>query len=195
METPSIRTDFIPRQTSIKTPYGRGSRNNYFFLVSVIFFIVVLLVWGGLMVYEYILKKDNTSLEESLKKHASENVDTELANELEAFDNKLKTAETLLNNHMNTSLLFNLLEQDTLTTSVRYVDFSYSIEDGSVVVSLSGEAKSFASLGYQKKVLEDNPKIINPQFTSFTIDQEKGFILFNLSYSVDKSVTSFGENI
>jgi len=192
METPAIKTDFIPK-TSINHGKSR-SFNNLFFILAIVFFFLSIFIWGGLTGYEYLIKEEKRSLEITLSKKVEENVDKEFIKDLEIFDNKLKAIKDLLDDHTSIAVLLDLIKQDTLTNSVRYSDFSYSANDGMLVVTLSGEAKSFASLSFQKKVLLENPKITDPVFDSFNINEE-GFISFNLTYLVEPKVASFSEKI
>ena len=195
METPAVQANFIPKQGAGGSSIKKGSYNNLFFFIAVGIFILALFAWGGLLVYEYFLEEERQALETELSQKVAANVDRGLVDELKELDDKLVAAETLLDNHVNPALLFGLIEQDTLTTSVRYSSFSYSVEEGELVVSLSGEAKSFASLGYQKTVLEQDERIISPEIGSFNINEEAGLIEFDLTYRVDKGVVSFGQNL
>lgn len=195
METPAVQANFIPKQGAGGSSTKKGSYNNLFFFISIGIFILAIFAWGGLLVYEYFLEEERRALETELSQKVAANVDRGLVDELKEFDDKLVAAEILLNNHINPALLFGLIEQDTLTTSVRYSSFSYAVEEGELMVSLSGEAKSFASLGYQKTVLEQDERIISPEIGSFSINEEAGLIEFDLTYRVDRGVVSFGQNL
>lgn len=193
METPAVRTDFIPKQSQ-RPSFKKSSFSNPFFVIAIGIFFLVLFVWGGLTAYKYLLEQEKTQREATLTEQFEQNVDADLVNELETFDDKLQAVEDLLDNHTDIALLLDLIEQDTLTNSVRYSDFNYSVEDGNLVVTLSGEARSFASLGFQKKVLLENENVIDPVFSSFGINEEEGLVTFRLTYSIDPRVTSFGQN-
>ena len=182
-------TTFIPKNK--QTPARRKKYYNIFFGFSIFALFGVLSLWGGLFIYNRILVTEKSQVDNQLKTITSNIVSEELIKDFQILDLRLTTAEKLLNQHVNLAPFISLLEDQTLTNSVRFANIDFSHADGTFSVSMSGVARNFESLGYQKKVFTDEPSFTNIVFDGFSINEETGNIDFNTTFDVLHDLLSY----
>lgn len=189
MESPVVKTTFIPRQ-DMGLQRKRSTYRGVFSLFGVLFLVVALGGWGGMMLYREKLKTDKISLESDLATK-TQNIDRDLINELKQLDAQLLIAEELLNGHTTLAPVFRFLSDSTLSTSVRYEDFHYTASDGIARVELSGTASNFSALNYQAEVLKENDTISEVFFENLSVNTETGDVEFNLSFNISHELISY----
>jgi hypothetical protein len=189
-----FQTSFIPKKTfDIGGPPARSSKASLSGIISFVAFIIFMVsIVGGVGVFLYgrFLIASIASKKESLER-ARAAFEPELIRELSRLDSKLRLSQSLLDAHVAPSGIFDLLESLTLET-VRFTDMSYTMDDQSIRLSLSGEALSFASIALQSDEFGKNRRITEPVFSGLTLD-EKGNVRFTVEALIDPSLLSYRE--
>src|SRR3989338_2014575 len=122
------KTSFIPKQAMVKTPQPVRSVG-WPTALAMFLAVAAILVYGGLFMYQSILKNDIKNLSVSLDR-AKGAFETNLIAELQIIDARLSTGGMLLKQHSAMSPLFSLLEEKTVQT-LRYKNFALkTIGDG-----------------------------------------------------------------
>lgn len=191
METPVVKTNFIPKKVPVPSRQQRRFQN-VFLWISILLIFGSISAWGGFMFYKDYLEKEKMALQSDLERVATENINLKLVDDLGTLDKRLNAADKLLNSHTISSPIFDFLGDETLTSEIRYSSFRYRAEEGGLhTVSLAGKAASFNSLGYQKQVLDESKLIVNPEFSNFAINDETGDVVFNLVFYLNPSLVSY----
>jgi len=200
MDSPIIKTDgntkttssFIPKQETPASYRRKASSEGIFFIVAILILIVAISSWGGLMFYEYKLSDDKAEKDTLLVQKGSEvfEIEKDLISDLQKLDTQLTSVGALLLRHTTLTPLFVFLEDNTLTTSVRFSSMSYSLENDGAHINLSGEAKDYSSLAYQEDVFEKNPLVRNWVFGDYNL-ADNGNVNFSLGLILDPAVISY----
>src|SRR3989344_1896590 len=122
MDSPAIRTSFIPK-TSLSARGPRKEGLGFFTFLALAILFISLLGWLTAFTYKSLLERDVHDLEASLTR-AKESFDPGLLSVFENLDRRLNAAEDLLEEHTTLTPLFVLLDELTLK-SIRYNYFSY----------------------------------------------------------------------
>ena len=153
------RSSLIPTETSgaIPVQMKRKRTIHAFGLIATIVFILSLLGAVGVFLYKDYL---GSKLEEAKKGFdATSNDETERSMaEIRRYDDKLRIAEQLLNNHVAASRIFEKLEDFTKQT-VRFSSFEFIHDPGfESAVTLRGETGRFSSVALQKmQIFQEGP--------------------------------------
>ena len=189
--TPGIqntKATFIPQKQNVNVKSKRY--NNIFFTLSVIILLLALGAWAGLIVYNSTLEAQRDELENRLKIATENLIQEQLVKDLQNLEARLVATDKLLSDHKNISPVISLIENSTLTNTVRFDNLAVQTSEGVYVVSMDGEAKDFESLAYQNIVFEEEPFIRNVDFNSFSINEESGDVSFNVSFELDDDLIS-----
>src|SRR6056297_255512 len=81
-------------------------------------FVIVLLIALGVFLYGQYLENANAEIERQISGEADQ-IDEEVLAELKAFDARLNSVEDLMDNHIASSYLLNLIGETTVT-SIRF---------------------------------------------------------------------------
>lgn len=186
--TPTIPTSFVPRQ-----PVGSGrpqySGRNYFLIGSIVLLGVMVLLSGAVFAYNRYL---TTVRDEKLAalNSAKNSIDTSTVEGFIRLQNRLASAQTVLNDHIGLSQFFNFLEQQSLQT-IRYNSLNITVaDDRTATVVMTGTAKTFNSLAAQSSAFAQNTLIKRAIFSSFVINKDNT-VDFSLTFGTDKSLTAF----
>ncbi len=191
MESPIVKTDFVPKKETTSSN-RKASSQGIFFALTVVIFIAVISLWGGLMIYNYFLEKEKVAVEENLKIESAKVLNTQgdLIKNLRKLDTQLKTIDKLLNRHTVFEPLLQFLGENTLKDTVRYNSFDFEIDEGLLSVTVTGEVESFTSLAFQEDVLEENPLIHDFDISEYNL-MENGNISFGLNLKISSEVVSY----
>ena len=186
---PNFQTSFIPKKPMLEQRVVEKKSINILLIVAIFIFLTVIVASGGLYFYK-------TTLTQNLKRMGS---DLDLAKnrfesakigELKLLDKRLNAANEILGKHISISPIFELLEGITMKT-VRYNNFGYSLDGkGGIAVSMSGQAIGYRSIALQADLFSKNKNIIDPLFSNLSLD-EKGNVLFNLTFSVNSNFVNY----
>ena len=153
---PKFNTSFIPKEslnveTSRRTykkdkspsgAYGIG------FVVTMLVALGAIVATVGILFYAHAIKVGIAEKQELLEEQYAQ-LDTDVVQTLRAFNDRLRAAEHLAENHVAFSRFFTLLEQYTLRSGVRYTNMSFTVNEDEPRVSLSGEASALSNVALQ----------------------------------------------
>ena len=187
MENPFQTTSFIPKRPLATERAVEPRHSSVFSLLAMFFFIGSIISAGGVYFYNksvgarIIVKKDQIS-------HSEDAIDTKFLDEIKELDRRIKASNTILDNHIALSPIFQALSVITLK-SIRYSHFDYKISNDSekgktVDISMDGTAQSYRSIALQSDKFSENRNIQDPVFSNLSLT-DKGLINFNLSFSVN----------
>jgi len=185
-----FQTSFIPKKTMVENPKRIKSGGGFFNLIAFVLFLASLLSIGGVYFYRNSIQNDIEEYRDSLIR-ARGSFEPGLIRELQILDKRLNAANTILDKHVAVTPIFVLLQEITLPT-VRYSDFTYSLDERSnlVNVEIKGESRGYHFIALQADLFSKNKFIKNPIFSKFSLDQV-GNVDFNLTFSVDRSLVSY----
>lgn len=121
-----------------------------FNLIATLILVVSLVSAAGTFVYtEYYLKQQLDDAKTTLSE-MSESENTQKMEEIRRYDEQLKMAEMLVNNHLAVSTVFSVLESTT-KSAVQFDSFALTYDPGAeVTLSLAGNADTLSSVARQK---------------------------------------------
>ncbi|MEK7606353.1 MAG: hypothetical protein AAB458_02050 [Patescibacteria group bacterium] len=183
-----FQTSFIPKKSFDVGPVKPARVTSLFFIISMLLFILSVAAAAGVFGYQKFLESSIVRKKEELQK-ARAAFEPELIRELSRLDTKLRTAEELLSTHIAVTGIFELLQGVTLET-VQFTDFGYALEPLGVRITMSGLARSFASVALQSDEFGKNRFIREPVFSGFSLD-DRGDVEFSVTALIDPSVVSY----
>ncbi|KKQ35002.1 MAG: hypothetical protein US50_C0029G0009, partial [Candidatus Nomurabacteria bacterium GW2011_GWB1_37_5] len=145
--------------------------------------------------YKIILAKGISSIDLELRK-AEASFDESLVKDMQSLDKRVKSSKEVLSQHIIVSPILQVLGDLTLRT-VRYTKFQYSYsreEANKIEVNMSGQASSYRAIAIQAALLGGNKNILNPVFSNLTLD-DRGRVLFDLSFSVDQNFLNYEQSV
>lgn len=190
---PRLQASFIPKKPLMEHSAVAATPRQSVGLFSVlawIIFVISLCLALGVFLYNLYLNNSITNLTNTINTTEQEYAASSatLAT-YSRMDDRLKTASELLNAHIAASPIFAFLEQNT-AQNVRLNSFTFAYVNGatpgtpnSVDITLSGEAKSFNSLGVQDDVFSGNPIVQNPVVSNIGLDAD-GNVTFSLAATI-----------
>ena len=180
-----VKTSFIPK-ASLKVERSESVRKTTFGVVNTaaaVILIAAILAAIGIFFFEQFTKSSIENKRASLDR-ARAAFQPATIKELSRLDSRLLVGASLLSSHTAPSLLFDFIEQETLS-SVRFRDFSYGeTGPGRVVLSMSGEARSFNAVALQSDAFGKSQVFSEVIFENLNID-ETGNVVFNFSAVVN----------
>lgn len=176
-------------------PRSGGRSIGILSFVCTLIFALAVLASAGVFVYEKYLGGRIANMEESLTA-AREALQPSLIQELLREDSRIVAAEQVVQNHVSLSALLELIQSLTLR-SVRFTSFEYEIDETNpnlITITMAGEARTYANVALQEKVLADNQNFINPQFSDLDLN-ERGDITFTLTANINPDAVSYNRII
>jgi hypothetical protein len=183
---PQFKTSFIPKKpdAGAEVRRSRGGPVGLLFVLSFIVFVIALLLTVGLFFYQESLRGGIERRTADLDQ-ARQAFETELFQEIIQLDNRLKTADQLLEQHVAVSRFFDFLEENTLQ-AVQFTSLEYTaLPDGNISIALEGRAQSFSTLALQSDVFNTTNILRNALFADLNVDQ-LGDVIFSLTATIDK---------
>ncbi len=188
----NFQTSFIPKKplAEDRAPQARGV--SLFGLIATILFFSSLVAAGGVYLYKGSVAKSIVSMQGQLD--AARNAfEPSLITELGTLDRRIASANELLKNHIVVSPIFNALQINTLK-SIQFTKFSYTTPtdpSAQIPVRMSGRARDYTSIALQSDQLAGNKNIHNAIFSNLALDERTGFVLFDLSFTVDPDLVRY----
>lgn len=130
------------------------------FIIATIVTSGAIIATGGVLWYSYYLTSNTELLKQEVAR-LEEDLRPELINQLLNLDKKMSGLRVLLDNHVVTSNVFKLLEENTLT-HVHFSSFSYFADARKI--DLSGEAATYSTLSQQVRLFEALPQVERVDF-------------------------------
>ena len=180
-----IQASFIPKKDIKKRSRGGGFSVNIFLLIAVVIFLTAIFAALGVFLLEKKTQADINQASAELEKE-QDNFGLEAIREFVLASNRLQAADEIINNHINVSEVFRLLESETLTEVV-ISNFSFRTEQDKVVITARGTAPTYEHVSVQSNLYgkDDNP--IKDLILSDVDQNREGGVAFNISFSIDKS--------
>ncbi|MFZ2887003.1 MAG: hypothetical protein WA021_04260 [Minisyncoccia bacterium] len=188
MET-GIKSSFIP-QAPVVGPGSarrRGGGFDFFVILSIMLFVASATLAAGVFLYVQFLESSNASKLEQLER-AKQAFEPALIEELTRLDDRMRSADIVLSQHIAPGALFKLLEQLTLQT-VSFSSFDFTSADDTINISMQGLAQSVNSIALQADLLSRSGMIVNPIFSD--INRQIGGVRFNFSADVRPEALSY----
>ncbi len=188
----NFQTSFIPKKPMIEESVVRSRGTSFFTVIAIIVFFTMVLASGGIYFYKISLTKqiDQMTADLAIAKNRFE--PAKIA-QLQQLDKRLTAATQIVAHHIAISPIFDLLEQVTLKT-IRYSKFDYTLAEApntKLNVTMSGQAIGYRSIALQADLFTKHSKdIIDPVFSNLSLDN-KGNVVFDLSFSVDPSFVNY----
>lgn len=187
----NFQTSFIPKKPMIEQKVVTASKPAGFLLViSIIIFVAMIAVSAGAYFYKTTLSASVIQMQEDLVKARNRFEPTEIT-KLKNLDKRLDAANEVLSNHIAITPIFKALEVSTLKT-IRYTSFSFDANDKKIIVKVSGQAVGYRSVALQADVFSKNKNLIDPVFSNLSLN-DKGNVLFDLTFSVDPNFVNYGQ--
>ncbi|MBI3627129.1 MAG: hypothetical protein HY220_00020 [Candidatus Sungbacteria bacterium] len=163
-----------------------GSLANLLFIISVVALFGVVLATAGLFLYKQYLIKNTADLKDQVAKLEND-LRPDLINQLLSLDQKLSSLKGILANHISSSNVFGLLEQNTLP-QVHFTAFSYL--NDSKKISLKGETTSYATVAQQVRIFEAVPQVASVSFGGLATN-DKGVTNFVMDIIFKPSLVQY----
>lgn len=191
-----IQSSFIPQEAEVVVSNNdryAGSTDglsDLFTLFAVVLFVASLALAGGVFLYEQFLSTQTSQKIEDLAR-AKAAFDPALVQRLIRLDDRMRTAQQLLEAHPAPSVVLEALNQSTLTT-VSFGSFGYDAADAkNITVTMSGLARSINSVALQDDVFSKNDVLTNPIFTG--IARQADGVHFNVKTDVNHTALKYSK--
>lgn len=195
---PQMPTSFIPKRPVSSDPVPEQQSSRAVGILSLIAFVVVAATavsYGGVYLYQkqLIAQKAKT---DALINEARNGIGTEFLTDMKMLSNRIEGVKAVIKRHIVVTPIFASLEQSTLR-SIQYKSFGYEFVSDpataqqTVKVTLTGVAKSYATIALQSDSFTQNALIKNPVFSNLTIDDKTSNVNFKLAFTVNPAALSY----
>lgn len=195
MDSP-FKSSFIPKQSlAEQTPRRKTHTIGFFTLLVVIIFLTTVALTVAVFLYQSYIKRDIAKMRGDLV-IARDSLNPTRLEELRRLDTRIKEAKKRLDAHTAPTLLFKLLEANTLQ-NVRYRNFEYeTLENSTIHIVIEGEARNFSAVALQSDQIQTgaDKNILNPIFNDLNPDQE-GFVDFTIDANVANDFIGYGNSL
>jgi hypothetical protein len=192
-----FQTSFIPKKSLMQEGTSTKSNVSLFLLLSILIFLVSLGIAGYVFLENQYLIAQINAAQQTITKNKS-SFDTTTIDSIVELNSRINIAQTLLDNHVAVSPIFNFLQQATLK-NVRFKDFNFSSDgkdaNGNNVVSIkmSGQARDFETVASQADEfgLPAWSHIINQPKVSDLVLNADGSVSFSFSADIVPAYLSY----
>ena len=162
---------------------------NVFNFVGMIIFLCGMILAVGVFIYTDMAQRDLDAKRTQLEQEKSSFSQGDILG-LRALDRRIAVAQTLLDQHLAPSVVFEMLEERT-QTDVQFVEFAYTRrESGSVELIFDGKAMRFNTVGLQSQQLASAPELASVIFSDVDIDVEDN-VNFTITSEADTSELAY----
>lgn len=209
MET-KFQTSFIPKKPLPSSPgsvtpamphkAGPDLSNVYMTIATIIFVISLLAVGGAYFAKIYFVKAQEDYKQQLAIREKEFNI--EQISLMKAQSSKIALAQQLLNNHLATTKIFDVISKLT-AESVRFLSMDVTVPvgtPGTMQISLAGYGKDFASVAFQSDVLNSLEKynlrsvVRNPIVSNPTVNSGSS-VSFGFTAQVDPSSFLYSKSL
>ncbi len=191
-----VTTSFIPKESlSSERAVRKPTSGGPFIIINIVatFILVTALlaalgVYVGLIITNRAIEIGNQDLQ------AKEDLyEIKTINELDSLSRRIKSANTILQNHISASIVLDELELQT-KKQIKFNSFSLAKDQafGSYKVTMSGEGASLNVIAQQAKQFSDSTILVDPIFSG--VDKvENGNAVFNFTALIPQSRMTYAE--
>jgi len=188
-ETP--KTSFIPKQAMGGVP-GKAPRRavhfNVFNFIRMAVFLCGLILAVGVFIFKDLSERELADQRQELEARKSSFSLSDIES-LRELDRRITVAGALLDRHLKPSLIFDMLEQRTLS-ELSFEAFSYTRRpSGSVEVILDGTASRFNTVALQGRQFQNAAALSGVTFSDLQVN-ENG-VRFLVTSEVDERVLKY----
>lgn len=188
---PTIPTSFVPKQPVSSGMRKQKSGLNLLLIGSSALLGIATLVCAGIFGYELYLKGARDAKQAELAA-AQRAVDIDTVEGFIRLRDRLSATESILNQHVELSEFFDVLEARTLQT-VRFSNLIVSVSgDRSAEIEVEGVARSFNALAAQSASIAAEKRIKRAIFSGITVN-DNGTVAFSLTATLDPRIITSGE--
>lgn len=183
---PTIPTSFVPKQPVTVTK-KRMSGANPFLMLS--YFILGVAVVGCLVLFGFEYYLNSVAARKAAEvTSAQNNIDQATVTQFIRLRDRFTAAKAVLNNHVELSQFFDLLESITLQ-GVRYNSLSVTVTDSRTAqVQLAGAARSFNTLAGESSAFAAQGRIKRAIFSGINSNPKDGTVTFSLTADLDPTL-------
>jgi hypothetical protein len=186
---PRFQSSFIPKKPIAAATQSRRGPINLLSLIATVVFIVAIAAAAGSFFYQNYLNDRIASDEQSLNLTKGQ-FDPATINQIIRLDTRLNVAGSLLSGHRSLSNLFAALESTTIQT-VRFTSFTFATGDqGSLTLSLKGEALNFSDVALQSAAFNRVSYFKNVSLGNLSVEPT-GAVSFNATMTVTPSLVAY----
>ena len=191
-----FKTSFTPPKTPIVSregPHASWGGVNLFSIIAFVTFFLTGALAAGVFFYKSYLVRAIVTMDASLAE-AKKSFEPEFIEEAARLHARIAAGKELLNQHRALSPLFDILEKKTLE-NVRFQDLHFTAEqEKDILLSMTGEARSFNAVALQSDVFGTEPSFTNPVFSNFNLN-DSGDVVFDFSTTVDVELLRYREMV
>lgn len=185
---PNFQSSFIPKDSPTQSPLQKKSVG-LFGMLSILLLIISIALAAGLFVYSGIVKSNIESLKSEMDQSVN-SIDEKTISEMTKFSDRLNVVQGIVSKHQVISNFLSLLSSLTVN-NVEYNEFHYSImQSGTVLVTLNGKARDYATLALQQDIFSKNKYIKSSKFEELQLSG-KGQVSFKLTIEADPEITLY----
>jgi hypothetical protein len=193
---PKFQSSFIPKGPVAPTgpvadAYGRPHAS-FFGIVATFLFTISIILSLGVFGYERYLLAHIGTLGNDLKS-ARASMQPDVINELVRADQRMLSTKALLGKHTALSPFFDYMEAATLK-NVRFTSFEYLTTDRGIVITMHGQARSYADVAEQSDSFNRSKIFIDPVFSDLDLDA-KGNVVFTFKAGLDPAAVSYKKRL
>ena len=182
-----INASFIPKgDIKSKQKTRAPLAANLFLLIAIIIFLTSLLASLGVFLWLQQIESANSQALEELQKNR-DNYGLSAVEEFINVNNRIQAASVILDNHVNVSEIFAILEEDTLT-DVYLSNFSFDTDGPVIVVSSRGFAPTYAHVALQADRYGREGSQMKDLLLSGVNQAREGGIQIDLSFTLNKDL-------
>jgi hypothetical protein len=187
-----FQTSFIPKSPVVAESQSSGSGLGLFLIIGLLIFIISVLASVGAYFWRESLISQVVNMQTDLSTRRDK-IDEVTIDALLKLDRRLRISQSLLNQHLMSSSVFSLLEENTVT-GVRFRSFTFTAnDDGTYRLHLSGQAKNFKTIAFQSVQFNKMSKVIlNPIFSNFNPTQD-GSVNFDFDSNIENKFVNYSE--
>lgn len=194
---PKFQSSFIPKgpvsSASMATQnYAVRKPKSILGFLAMLIFVFSLLGAAAVLGYKFYLSYSIKTLAAEVEAGKAA-IEEETVQEIMRLNNRMLSAETLIDKHLIITPFLDFLEKSTLRT-VRFREFSYIAENSALRLNMKGEARSYSSLAQQAELFKKSKDIKNPTFSDISLD-DKGNVTFTVSLELDRNFLSYGREV
>lgn len=189
---PTIPTSFVPKQP-VATQARRKRAPLGIFYYGALFLLGISVVGAGLTFgYSTYLNSVRDARKVRLAA-AEQNISSTAVEDFIRLRNRIRAAETLLNQHVVVSHFFDVLESVTLK-NVRFQSLLVSVaNDRTAKIEMRGVARSFNALAAESAAFAADKRIKRAIFSNISADKG-GVVTFSLKAEVDSRLITLSDD-